>query len=87
MKSFQRHVQSVRHRVPGKIAEAPERQEHQPGKEERGKRHNEINHLALGNQMHEVAGHQRSFANGDKQGDPDVHRAIAEWNVGRSNRD
>jgi len=58
-------ITSVRHRMPGEVIQGPKSQEHQPRKKERGKRHDKINHLALGNQMHEVASDQGSFANRD----------------------
>jgi hypothetical protein len=68
-----------------KIPEAPKSQEHQSGEKERRERHDEIDHLALGNQMHEVTGHQRGFADGDDQGYGNIDLTVPKRNVRGTN--
>ena len=66
-----------------KIAQRPNRQEHQADKEKRGKNQDAIDHFSFGNQVHEITGDQKAFAAGDEQCHSDVDRAMPERNVRR----
>jgi hypothetical protein len=56
--------------VPREIVKRPYCQKHQPKKEKGGETKNAIDHFPLGNEVHEVAGHQRGLADGDESATP-----------------
>src|SRR5260221_4833155 len=66
---------------PRKIAQGPNRQEHEADKEKSRKNKDAIDHFALGNQVHEITGDQKAFAEGDEERHADIDRAMAERNV------
>jgi len=47
-------------------------QKHQADEKEHGKAHHVIDHFALGNQVHEIAGHQKRLHAGNQQRDGNV---------------
>ena len=73
--------------VPWKIAHGPKSESHQADEEKGGEGHNAIDHLPLGNQMHEKARHQERLATCDQKSNTDIHRTMLEWNVRGPNRD
>jgi hypothetical protein len=71
--------------MPREIGKGTNRQEHQPDKKDRRESQYAVNHFALGNQMHEITRHERGFANGDKERDPDIDFAVPKRDVRRPN--
>ena len=66
---------------PREIGEGPDCQEHQSDEEKRSKNQDAVDHLALGNQVHEISCHKEPFSAGNEERHADVDRAMPEGNV------
>ena len=62
-----------------KITHRPKRERHQAGEEKHCEPEDAVNHLLLGNQVHEKPGHQKRLATGDHQRDGDID--FTAWEV------
>ena len=71
---------------PREIGEGPDCQEHQSDEEKRSKNQDAVDHLALGNQVHEISCHKEPFSAGNEQRHADINRAMAERNEGSPHR-
>ena len=71
----------MRNRIPREIRERHQCKEHQSDKEEGGETHDAVNHLALGNQVHEIARDQRRLTDRNKKRHRDVDFPVAKRDV------
>ena len=71
----------MRDGISRKIGKRPHGEEHEPDEKESSEGQNAINHFSLGNQVHEIAGHQRRFTDGDNECDGNVDFAVAKRDV------
>lgn len=77
----------MRYGSPGEIVHRPERQPHQTDEEESGEGHDAVDHLLLGDQVHEITGHQKRFRARNHQRQANVHCAMFKLDVGGPNRE
>ena len=73
--------------MPGEVARGPQYEAHQADKEKGGERHNPVNHFALGDEVHEITGHQKCFSASDEESDANIQRSMSKRNVGRCHGD